>query len=57
MITAAASKLIVADERAWRDRGGWSGDEKSNEKMVELLERIADKDLSAAATTSTVAPS
>ena len=45
VITAAAIYfLIVAPMNAWRDRGGRSEDEKSNEeKMVELLERIADK--------------
>ena len=45
LITAAAIYfLIVAPMNAWRDRGGRSEDEKSNEeKMVELLERIADK--------------
>jgi len=45
VITAAAIYfLIVAPMNAWRDRGGRSEDEKSNEeKMVELLERIANK--------------
>lgn len=45
IITAAAIYfLIVAPMNAWRDRGPKPEDEKSNEeKMVELLERIADR--------------
>lgn len=45
IITAAAVYfVIVAPMNAWRDRGGKSEDEKSNEeKMVELLEQIAAK--------------
>lgn len=45
LITAGAVYfVIVAPMNAWRDRGGKTEDEKSNEeKMVELLERIADK--------------
>ncbi|MBS1838247.1 MAG: MscL family protein, partial [Actinobacteria bacterium] len=45
VITAAAIYfLIVAPMNAWRDRGPKPEDEKSNEeKMVELLERIADR--------------
>jgi len=45
LITAAAVYfLIVAPMNAWRDRGPKPEDEKSNEeKMVELLERIAEK--------------
>lgn len=45
LITAGAVYfVIVATMNAWRDRGGKTEDEKSNEeKMVELLERIAAK--------------
>ncbi len=45
LITAGAVYfVIVAPMNAWRDRGGKTEDEKSNEeKMVELLERIAAK--------------
>ena len=45
IITAAAVYfLIVAPMNAWRDRGEKPEDEKSNEeKMVELLEQIANK--------------